>query len=129
MAGTAARRLYLRSFLTLAVLLLAPAAALAQPAEWRYFTPDEAVLAAFAGDRPVSYRFCAIADWNPGVLEHPVVSSIGSVGRYRNLDDGIAKTVAGACEVLVVPWHLVRNGDRTLADILDEGLREIPVED
>lgn len=118
----------MRSLLILAALLLAPAAALAQPADWRYFTTDETVLAAFAGDQPASYRFCAIEDWEPGALEHPVVTSIGSVGRYRNLDDGIAKATSGACEVLVVPWHLVQNGDRTLAEIVDRGFREIPPE-
>lgn len=117
----------MRCLLPIAAALFVPALALAQSAEWRYFTPDESVVAAFAGDEPTSYRFCAIQDWNPSVLEHPVVSSIGSIGRYRNLDDGIAKTRAGACEVLVVPWHLVQQQDRTLAEIVDQGFREIPL--
>lgn len=123
----AVRRPHLRRLLPIAAALFAPALALAQGAEWRYFTPEESVVRAFAGDEPTTFRFCAIQDWDPSVLEHPVVSSIGSIGRYRNLDDGIAKTRAGACEVLVVPWHLVQQQDRTLSEILGQGFVEIPV--
>lgn len=109
-------------FATLLWSSLAPA----QSPEWRYFTPEKSVLEAFSGTAPESFRFCATADWQSAALEHPVVSSISSVGRYLNLDDGIEKTRGGACEVLVVPWHLVLDAERTLSKISQQGFLEIP---
>lgn len=109
------------------VTLLFSSLASAQSSEWRYFTPERSVLEAFSGTEPKNFRFCATEDWQPAEFEHPVVSSIDSVGRYINLDDGIEKTLGGACEVLAVPWHLVQDGERTLSNFSQQGLLEIPI--
>lgn len=106
--------------------LLFSSLASAQSPEWRYFTPKQSVLEAFSGTEPKNFRFCATEAWQPATFEHAVVSSIGSVGRYINLDDGIEKTRGGACEVLAVPWHLVQDGERTLSNISQQGFLEIP---